>query len=130
MQDRRSNRTKTYHPARILVEGSTIYHCTVHNFTPYGVCIELPFEAEELPDKFEFSLDHFQTFYACNTVWREDYVAGVQLRYATTDIAREPACEAPSCSFPCQARGRTKLICFRAYTAALVSRLWIFYDQG
>lgn len=77
MRDRRSNRTKTYHPARILVEGSTIYHCTVHNFTRYGVCIELPFAAEELPDKFEFSLDHFQTFYVCNTIWREDYVAGV-----------------------------------------------------
>jgi len=77
MEDRRSKRTKTYHPARILVDGSTIHHCTVHNFTDAGVCIELPFEAEQLPDEFEFSLDHFRTSYVCRAIWRDDYVAGV-----------------------------------------------------
>src|SRR5450432_503312 len=77
MEDRRLERTKAYHPARILVQDSAIHHCTVHNFTSIGVCIELTFEAEQLPDKFEFSLDNFKTFYACKTIWREDYVAGV-----------------------------------------------------
>lgn len=77
MEDRRLTRTKTYHPAKLLVDGSTIHHCTIHNFTDGGVCIELAFEAEQLPDRFEFSLDNFQTFYACQTVWRDDYVAGV-----------------------------------------------------
>jgi hypothetical protein len=77
MEERRLKRTKTYHPARILVDGSTIHHCTVHNFTSGGVCIELAFEAEQLPDNFEFSLDNFKTFYACKAIWRDDYVAGV-----------------------------------------------------
>jgi hypothetical protein len=76
MKDRRSKRTRAYHPARILVEGETVHHCTVHNFTALGVCIELTFEAEELPDTFEFSLDGFRTFYVCRTIWREDNVAG------------------------------------------------------
>jgi hypothetical protein len=76
-EDRRSKRTKTYHPARILVHGATIHHCTVHNFTGLGVCIELTFEAEQLPDDFEFSLDNFRTVYVCKTIWREDNVAGV-----------------------------------------------------
>ncbi len=77
MKDRRLKRTKTYHPARILVQGETVHHCTVHNFTGLGICIELTFEAEQLPDTFEFSLDHFRTFYVCKTIWREDNIAGV-----------------------------------------------------
>jgi hypothetical protein len=77
MEKRRSKRTRTYHPAKISVHDSTIHHCTIHNFTGAGVCIELTFEAEQLPDKFEFSLDNFRTFYVCKTIWREDHVAGV-----------------------------------------------------
>jgi hypothetical protein len=77
MEQRRSKRTRTYHPARILVQGSTVHHCTVHNFTSAGACIELTFEAEQLPDKFEFSFDKFRTVHVCKTIWREDYVAGV-----------------------------------------------------
>jgi hypothetical protein len=85
MENRRSKRTKTYHPARISVHGSTIHPCTVHNFTGAGVCIELAFEAEQLPDKFEFSLDNFRTFYVCKTIWREDYVAGVVFETPPTE---------------------------------------------
>jgi hypothetical protein len=78
MKDRRLKRTKTYRPAKItFVQGETVHHCAVHNFTDLGVCIELTFEAEELPDTFEFSLDNFRTFYVCKTIWREDNVAGV-----------------------------------------------------
>jgi hypothetical protein len=76
MEDRRLKRTKTYHPAKLLIDDSTIHHCTIHNFTGNGVCIELAFEAEQLPDTFQFSLDNFQTFYLCKTIWRDDYVAG------------------------------------------------------
>src|SRR5271170_2664045 len=85
MENRRSKRTKTYHPARISVHGSTIHHCTVHNFTSVGVCIELTFEADQLPDRFEFSLDNFRTFYVCKTIWREDYVAGVVFETPPTE---------------------------------------------
>jgi hypothetical protein len=85
MENRRSKRTKTYHPARILVDGSTIHHCTVHNFTSVGVCIELAFVAEKLPERFEFSLDNFKTLYVCRTIWREDYVAGVVFETAPTE---------------------------------------------
>src|SRR3979411_3413065 len=83
MEHRRSKRTKTYHPGRILVHGSTVQHCTVHNFSSAGVCIELSFVAELLPDQFEFSLDNFQTVYVCKTIWREDYVAGVVFQTPT-----------------------------------------------
>jgi hypothetical protein len=76
MENRRSKRTRTSHPARILVDGSTIHHCTIHNFTSVGVCIELAFLAERLPDRFEFSLDNFKTLHLCRTIWREDNVAG------------------------------------------------------
>jgi hypothetical protein len=77
MEHRGPKRIKIYHPARILVHGSTIHHCTVHNFTNAGACIELTFEAEQLPDEFEFSFDKFQTVHVCKTIWRDDYVAGV-----------------------------------------------------
>jgi hypothetical protein len=76
MEHRRSKRIKIYHPARILVQG-TIHPCTVHNFTSAGACIELTFEAGQLPDEFEFSFDKFQTVQVCKTIWREDCIAGV-----------------------------------------------------
>jgi hypothetical protein len=85
MEKRRSKRTKTYHPAKISVHGSTIHHCTVHNYTGKGVCIELAFEAQQLPDEFEFSLDNFRTFYSCKTIWRDDYVAGVVFEMPPTE---------------------------------------------
>jgi PilZ domain len=85
LEHRRSKRTKTYRPARILIQDSTVHHCTVHNFTSSGVCIELTFEAEQLPDKFEFSLDNFRTFYVCKTIWREDCVAGVAFETLPTE---------------------------------------------
>ena len=66
MENRRSKRTKTLSPGKDLqIHDSTVHHCTVHNFTGSGVCIELTFEAEQLPDQLEFSLDNFRTFYVC-----------------------------------------------------------------
>ena len=85
MKDRRLKRIKTYHPARILVQDETVHHCTVHNFTELGVCIELTFEAEKLPDTFEFSLDNFRTTYVCKTIWCEDHVAGVVFERPPTE---------------------------------------------
>ena len=76
-EDRRSKRTKAYHPAKILGRDATIHQCIIHNFTSLGVCIELTFEAELLPDKLELSLDNFRTGYVGRTIWREDNVAGV-----------------------------------------------------
>jgi hypothetical protein len=77
MEHRLSKRTRTYHPGRILIDSEAVHHCTIHNFTDRGICLELTFEAEQLPDIFEFTLDNFQTVYVCKTIWREDYVAGV-----------------------------------------------------
>src|ERR1700730_9156837 len=77
LEHRRSKRTKTYRPARILIQDSTVHHCTVHNFTSSGVCIELTFEDEQLPDRLEFSFDNFQQITTRKTIWREDYVAVV-----------------------------------------------------
>lgn len=74
---RQSKRVRAYRPARILVRDAITHQCIIHNFTSRGVCIELTFDAELLPDKFEFSLDNFRTAYVCRTVWREDTVAGV-----------------------------------------------------
>jgi hypothetical protein len=77
MEDRLLKRTRTYHPGRILLQSEGVHHCTVHNVTDRGICLELTFEAEQLPDRFEFSLDNFKNVYVCKTIWREDYVAGV-----------------------------------------------------
>lgn len=77
MEKRISKRTRAYHPGRIIVQGEAVHPCTVHNFTDRGVCLELAFEAEQLPDRFEFSLDNFRTVYICNTMWRDDHAAGV-----------------------------------------------------
>lgn len=85
MENRHLKRTKTYHPGRISLFESTIHHCTIHNFSGAGLCIELTFEAEQLPDKFEFSLDNFRTFYVCKTIWREDYIAGVIFETPSTE---------------------------------------------
>lgn len=94
MKERISKRTRAYQPGRILIQSEAVHHCTVHNFTDRGICLELTFEAEQLPDRFEFSLDSFKTVYFCKTIWREDYVAGV-------------AFETPPSEPP--ARGRAKL---------------------
>src|ERR1700737_5474685 len=77
LEHRRSKRPQTYPPARILIQDSTVHHCPVHNFTSSGVCIELTFEAEQLPDRFEFSFDNFRTVHVCKTIWGVDFVAGV-----------------------------------------------------
>lgn len=94
MEDRLLKRTRTYHPGRILIQNEAVHHCTVHNFTDRGICLELTFEAEQLPDSFEFSLDGFKTVYVCKTIWRDDYVAGV--------VFERPPSEPP-------ARGRAML---------------------
>jgi len=62
-----------------LDPGGDAHFCIVHNRTDHGLCIELTFEAEELPDHFEFSFDGFRTVYACRTVWREENFAGIAL---------------------------------------------------
>jgi hypothetical protein len=77
MEKRRLKRTRMYHPARVMVQGEGVEHCTIHNLTGLGLCIELAFEAERLPDTFEFSLDNFRTVHVCKTIWREDCHAGV-----------------------------------------------------
>lgn len=87
MENRRSKRTRTNHPARILVDGSSIHHCTIYNFTSIGVCIGLAFPAERLPDRFEFSLDNFKTLHLCRTIWREDCVAGAVFEKPPTEPA-------------------------------------------
>ena len=77
MENRRLKRTRTYHPAKVLVQDEAVYHCTVHNLTGFCLCIELTFEADQLPDTFDFSFDNFRTVHVCKTIWREDNVAGV-----------------------------------------------------
>jgi hypothetical protein len=80
MEKRRTKRERAYRPARVAAAPSGRPHfCIVHNRTDRGFCIELTFNAVELPDVFEFSFDGFNTIYTCKTVWREDNVAGVSI---------------------------------------------------
>jgi hypothetical protein len=65
--------------ATLMSPTGDAHFCIVHNRTDRGFCIELTFEATELPDRFEFSFDGFRTIYTCRTVWREDNVAGVSI---------------------------------------------------
>jgi hypothetical protein len=82
MERRRAIRTRTYQPARVSLAPTDedTYFCIVHNRTDCGFCIELTFDAVELPDCFEFSFDGFRTVHTCRTIWREDNVAGVHFQ--------------------------------------------------
>lgn len=79
MSHRRAQRFSSgYMPAKVsFAQGEATYFCIVHNRSDRGLCIELTFEAHELPDYFEFSFDNFRTVHNCKTVWREDNIAGV-----------------------------------------------------
>lgn len=79
MNDRRAQRLSSgYMPAKVsFVPGDAAHFCIVHNRSDRGLCIELTFEARDLPDHFEFSFDNFRTVHSCKTVWREDNIAGV-----------------------------------------------------
>lgn len=82
MLTRRAQRSSSgYRPARVVVApGEAAYFCVVHNSSDCGLCIELTFDAGELPDLFEFSFDDFRTIYICKTVWREENVAGIAFK--------------------------------------------------
>ena len=79
MESRGAKRSSSgYRPAKVsFAPGDAAYFCVVHNRSDRGLCIELTFEADELPDYFEFSFDDFRTVHTCKTVWREDNIAGV-----------------------------------------------------
>jgi hypothetical protein len=51
MERRRAIRTRTYQPARVSLAPTDedTYFCIVHNRTDFGFCIELTFDAVELP---------------------------------------------------------------------------------
>jgi uncharacterized metal-binding protein len=77
MEKRRLQRTKIHHPGKVYIHSKTAHSCTVHNVTGLGVCIELAFEAEQLPDTLDFSFDNFRTTHCCKVIWRESNLAGV-----------------------------------------------------
>jgi hypothetical protein len=80
MERRQAMRTRAYQPARVsMTADGDAYFCIVHNRTDRGFCIELTFEAAELPDRFEFSFDGFRTIHQCRTIWREDNIAGIAI---------------------------------------------------
>ncbi len=79
MESRRAPRLSSgYRPAKVsFAPGEAASFCIVHNRSDRGLCIELTFEAAELPSHFEFSFDDFRTVHICRTIWREDNIAGV-----------------------------------------------------
>jgi len=77
MENRRLQRTRIYRPGRVYVLGSAVHDCTVHNATGLGICIELSFQAENLPDTLDFSFDNFRTIHSCKIVWRDSNLAGL-----------------------------------------------------
>jgi len=78
MERRRLQRTVIRHPAKVDAGGETIHRCVVHNVTGLGICIELDFPAEQLPQNMAFSFDNFRTTHACKLIWREGQFAGVE----------------------------------------------------
>jgi hypothetical protein len=77
VERRRLQRTKIRHPGKVLVHEETVHNCIVHNFTGLGICIELGFTAEHLPEHVDFSFDNFRTIHSCRIIWREGSVVGV-----------------------------------------------------
>jgi hypothetical protein len=73
---------------------------TIARFTILHVsafCIELTFEADQLPETFDFSFDNFRAAHVCKTIWCEDNVAGRHLRKA---VPCKPAGKAQSENSP------------------------------
>ncbi len=66
------------HPAKVAVGDETIHRCVVHNVTGLGICVELDFSAEQLPEKMAFSFDNFKTTHTCKFIWSEGYFAGIE----------------------------------------------------
>ena len=87
MDNRRITRTRLYRPAKLLVPDDAVHHCAVHNLTGNGLCIELTFDADQLPDTFDFSFDNFRTVHICRTIWREDNIAGVTFEKPPSESA-------------------------------------------
>ena len=77
MERRRLQRTKIHHPGKVLNKKETVHECVVHNITGLGVCIEVCFETEQLPEELAFSFDNFRTIHTCKTIWRESNLAGI-----------------------------------------------------
>ena len=79
MERRRSQRTAVHYPGRILVRNELVHDCVVHNLTVLGICIELAFAADLLPDGLDFNFDNFHTVHRCRVVWREGNLIGAAL---------------------------------------------------
>ena len=77
MEKRRLQRTTIRHPAKVNVPNVTVHDCMVHNVTGRGVCLELAFEAAQLPEALDFSFDNFRTTHCCKIIWRDGNLAGV-----------------------------------------------------
>ena len=78
MDRRRAKRAKTYQLAKMSVDRDGFDLCVVHDRTDRGLCIELAFGADCLPDAFELSFDRFRTSHACKVIWRDDRSAGIE----------------------------------------------------
>ena len=77
MERRRSQRTRIRHPAKIFVADEIVHDCIVHNLTPLGICIELAFRADSLPEAMDFSFDNFRTIHRCKIIWQEGCLIGI-----------------------------------------------------
>ncbi len=82
VERRRLQRTVIGHPAKVAAGDETIYRCVVHNVTGLGICVELDFSAEQLPEKMAFSFDNSKTTQTCKFIWSEGYVAGIEFDQA------------------------------------------------
>ncbi len=78
IERRRLQRTVIRHPAKVIAGDETTHRCVVHNVTGLGICIELDFQAKQLPENMAFSFDNFRTIHACKVIWREGYFAGIE----------------------------------------------------
>lgn len=78
VERRRLQRTVIRHPAKVVAGDETIHRCVVHNVTGLGICIQLDFSAEQLPENMAFSFDNFTTTRTCRVIWSEGYFAGIE----------------------------------------------------
>jgi len=87
MEKRRASRSSSgYKPAKLSFgPGKATHFCIVHNRSDRGLCLELTFEADELPNHFELSFDDFRTVHTCKTVWRDDNIAGVAYESSSSE---------------------------------------------
>ncbi len=86
MQDNRQvQRTRVLKGAKIILNNSSIFDCTVHNLTNVGACVYLP-SSIGISNSFALSFDGARSSRRCRVIWRTKNKLGVSFLCASPPL--------------------------------------------